>query len=121
MPAAVEERDILGFRLTEKSRKRWVSDSRLEDNRHVQQTILNKRAGYKSVCSPRTDFDRVLLPDMKEEPYRRRQQEEKTVIHWGQRKLMLSEIEFLSLHGHRSRFVVYAGGAPGTHMEVSAI
>jgi hypothetical protein len=39
----------------------------------------------------------------------------KTVIHWGQRKLLLSEVEFLTLYGHLSSVVVYAGAAPGTH------
>eukprot|EP00961_Rhodomonas_salina_P002887 39493-Rhodomonas_salina.1 len=48
-------------------------------------------------------------------PYRRRQGEEKTVVHWGQRKLLLSELEFLTAHGAAGATVVYAGAAPGTH------
>lgn len=40
----------------------------------------------------------------------------KTVIHWGQRKLLLSEIEFLTAYGRsEGDVVVYAGAAPGTH------
>lgn len=34
-------------------------------------------------------------------------------VHHGQRKLLLTEIEFLTLHGNLSRNVVYAGAAPG--------
>lgn len=41
----------------------------------------------------------------------------KTVLHWGQRKLLFSEIEFLTLHVPPSgATVVYAGAAPGTHV-----
>ena len=39
---------------------------------------------------------RILPEDYEREKYRRRQGEVKTVIHWGQRKLLLSEIEFLT-------------------------
>src|SRR5688572_5255739 len=42
--------------------------------------------------------------------------EKKTVIHWGQRKLLLSEIEFLTWHAFHGCAVVYAGAAPGTHI-----
>jgi hypothetical protein len=31
------------------------------------------------------------------------------VNHWGQRKLLLSEIEFLTLHGEPGALIVYAG------------
>lgn len=51
-------------------------------------------------------------------PYRRRKGEVKSVIHWGQRKLLMSEIEFLTLHGHKANLVVYAGAAPGTHISM---
>lgn len=36
-------------------------------------------------------------------------------MHWGQRKLLLSEIEFLTLFSEPGVTVVYAGAAPGTH------
>ena len=48
--------------------------------------------------------------------YRRRKGEVKTVLHWGQRKLLISEIEFLTLYGNGRNLVVYAGAAPGTHL-----
>ena len=38
------------------------------------------------------------------------------VRHWGQRKLFLSELFFLTHYGHLSENVVYAGGAPGLHV-----
>lgn len=68
-------------------------------------------------------FHRILHPEARAMPYQRRQGEVKSVIHWGQRKLLLSEIEFLTIcardHGtdvHRCT-VVYAGAAPGTHID----
>lgn len=83
---------------------------------------------------------RILPSEMKREKYHSRTKEIKNVIHWGQRKLLLSEIEFLTLYckifdskvhvaeksteslGTQSRqamlpiYVVYAGSAPGTHI-----
>jgi hypothetical protein len=69
-------------------------------------------------------FSRTL--DMDSFPataYRRRQGEAKTTLHWGQRKLFLAEVEFLSkytMHSESDREktydVVYAGAAPGTHL-----
>eukprot|EP00051_Salpingoeca_urceolata_P009740 m.118372 g.118372 ORF g.118372 m.118372 type:complete len:295 (-) comp16428_c0_seq1:700-1584(-) len=52
---------------------------------------------------------------MPREKYRRRPQEVKSVIHWGQRKLLLSEIEFLTMYGRDGDVVVHAGAAPGNH------
>lgn len=59
---------------------------------------------------------RVLQPQAPGEPYRRRQGERKSVVHWGQRKLLLAEIEFLTLYSQPGQVVVYAGAAPGHHI-----
>lgn len=37
-------------------------------------------------------------------------------VHWGQRKLLLTEIRFLLDYGHLSKTVVYAGAGPGVHI-----
>eukprot|EP01083_Nonionella_stella_P276187 938312_1 len=58
------------------------------------------------------------------ESYRRRRGEHKKhILHWGQRKLLLSEIEFLTKHLHNAKkghdgyvLVIYAGAAPGSHI-----
>ena len=40
-----------------------------------------------------------------------------TTEHWGQRKLLLTEIEFLTKYAENNRYlVVYAGAAPGVHI-----
>jgi len=59
---------------------------------------------------------RDLATDAPRRPYRRRAEETKTTVHWGQRKLMLSELELLVEHGEGISLVVYAGAAPGTHL-----
>jgi hypothetical protein len=46
-----------------------------------------------------TDFPRVLTDDAPRLAYRRRRGEDKRMLHWGQRKLLFSEIEFLVNHG----------------------
>jgi cap2 methyltransferase len=84
----------------------------VHSNPHLRQ-VDQANCGYES----RTDieFNRLLLPDAPGQEYRRRRGESKTVIHWGQRKLLLSEIEFLTKFGVPGATVVYAGAAPGTH------
>jgi hypothetical protein len=39
---------------------------------------------------------------------------------WSQRKLLITELQFLNRHGRSSDLVVYAGAAPGTHIAVLA-
>lgn len=89
--------------------------------------------------------ERYLLPRIISEksprlPYRRRQGEVKSTLHWGQRKLFLAEMEFLikcyklnDIPNHSSLdnencntndlksypydfYCIYAGAAPGTHL-----
>jgi ubiquinone/menaquinone biosynthesis C-methylase UbiE len=67
---------------------------------------------------------RILSHDIPREKYHRRTSEIKNVIHWGQRKLLLTEIEFLTMYItnntrvdlETSIYVIYAGSAPGTHI-----
>jgi cap2 methyltransferase len=76
---------------------------------------------HVDVHTPATEpFGRVLLPTAPAKQYRRRRGETKSVLHWGQRKLLLAEIEFLSIHGVDGATVVYAGAAPGTHVPILA-
>ena len=53
-------------------------------------------------------------------PYHRRNTESKTSIHWGQRKLFLSELEFFTIYWDPilipNPLCVYAGAAPGIHI-----
>lgn len=60
-------------------------------------------------------FDEREFPRMK---YRSRGREVKTAVHWGQRKLLMSEIQLLSLYCQPKvkHWVVYVGAAPGSHL-----
>ncbi|KAG2393649.1 hypothetical protein C9374_007180 [Naegleria lovaniensis] len=40
----------------------------------------------------------------------------RNALHWGQRKLLLSEIEFLTQYSQPGDIVIYAGAAPGNHL-----
>ena len=82
-------------------------------NKHSAQIWLNEDGRDPRVDIP---FSRILQADANRLPYKRRTREVKTVIHWGQRKLLMSEIEFLTLFSGSCRMVVYAGAAPGTHI-----
>lgn len=57
-------------------------------------------------------------------PYRSRKGEQRTTISWGQRKLMIGEIEFLTYFWNPTKvpkpIVVYAGASPGTHIPLLA-
>lgn len=86
--------------------------SSVESNPHIRQ-VLQQGVGYESRLDIK--FSRILTPDAPRLKYRRRTGEDKTVIHWGQRKLFLSELEFLTIHAVPGAIVVYAGAAPGTH------
>ncbi|KAL7710161.1 Poly A polymerase regulatory subunit [Lotmaria passim] len=63
-------------------------------------------------------FPILLDDDFPAEEYRSRNADIKSAIHWGQRKLLLSEIQLLSMYCKPdvSYHIVYAGSAPGTHL-----
>ena len=67
-------------------------------------------------------FKRILRSDSLEEKYRRRKGEDKTTVHFGQRKLLLSEIEFLTIvfqnleTDNKKIVLIYAGAASGQHI-----
>jgi cap3/cap4 methyltransferase len=63
-------------------------------------------------------FPVLLNDDFPAEPYRSRNADIKSAIHWGQRKLLLSEIQLLCMYctPEVSYHIVYAGSAPGTHL-----
>lgn len=63
-------------------------------------------------------FPVVLDNNFPEAPYCSRNKDIKSAIHWGQRKLIVSEIQFLSQYCREdvSYHIVYVGSAPGTHI-----
>lgn len=65
-------------------------------------------------------FKRELSFDDPKLPYRSSKGQLRISLHHGQRKLLLSEIEFLTLFGRLSKNIVYAGAAPGFHIPLLA-
>ena len=49
--------------------------------------------------------------------YSRNESQKELIIHHGQRKLLLSEIRFITKYGHLSDNIIYAGSAPGHHIK----
>lgn len=70
---------------------------------------------YPSTAPFPVTMPRGVFPQL---PYTSRNKEVKTAVHWGQRKLLISEIQLLSIYAKKGvRYhIVYAGSAPGTHI-----
>ena len=83
-----------------------------EENHHLAQNCEKIKKLEK--------LERLLLEDASSRKYYARKGEIRTTNHWGQRKLLLSEIEFLTEYGEKSNIVVYAGAAPGAKNEYLA-
>lgn len=93
---------------------------------YVRDVILGKKIPILShlyMNSPIENFtsDMRKLDMTKLKKYERRQYEYKPALHWGQLKLFLGEVEFLNLvvesAGDAEVWFVYAGAAPGNHIE----
>jgi hypothetical protein len=87
----------------------------LEESPHIGQVFA---CGRDFIRLPQfTQDNRIIysIESAPKTPYTRRTSEIKTVIHSGQRKLLVAEIEFLTRYAQPGDVVVYAGAAPGTH------
>lgn len=64
--------------------------------------------------------DLFVFPDDPQTHYRRRADESKTSVHWGQRKLALTTLAMINLYWSpdqtRNPIIVYAGAAPGRNL-----
>jgi hypothetical protein len=86
-----------------------------EANPHLRQFL-----SYYGVDPPRTELYRPLEDADAELHYTSRKGLEKTTIAWGQRKLAITMIEFLTLFSYPGDVLVYAGAAPGTNIKYIA-
>lgn len=107
------EVDVETLRLSSEERRVWDRDP------HLRGVFANKKR-LQYVDRWLGHEDRIVTPQSGRTQYQRRVGEAKTVVHWGQLKLLLSEIEFLTEHSRDQDVVVYAGAAPGTHTEFLA-
>lgn len=120
--------DKLGSELTLLDRRKFLKDFNpaslrlppeqrqiYEQNPHMRQVFANQYP-FRRISEPFSIAHRRATPSTPRKPYQRRLGHAKTVEHWGQRKLLFSEIEFLTLYGDPSCLVIYAGAAPGNHI-----
>ena len=98
--------------------RRW-RDELVAANPHIAQAYFSADA----VAEHSFPFTRTLTATFPRLPYRERRWEVKSVVPWGQRRLFLSELDFLSAYGPayvrsapQTATVVYAGAAPGVHL-----
>ena len=65
------------------------------------------------------NFSRYLKEDCPRRLYKPRQNDElRTTMHWGQRKLLMTEIEFLTQYSKLGDLVLYVGAAPAIHTPI---
>lgn len=84
---------------------------------HVHQRYSFRVENKVKEPVPLEDLQRVQTEDDPSLKYRQTDHRFRSVIHWGQRKLLMSEIEFLTLYAFGEEgVVVYAGAAPGRHI-----
>lgn len=85
-------------------------------NRHLRGAILS---GLRVIDAPALSMkDLYIDPEDQGLPYRRRTGEVKSCEHFGQRKLLMGEIVFLTRFSQRGDMLVYAGAAMGFHIPV---
>lgn len=61
-------------------------------------------------------FETILSPNYKELEFKPEFYTEFKTEHLGQRKLLISEIEFITLYGNLSKKILYIGAGPGIHI-----
>lgn len=91
-----------------------TSPDELQRHPHCSQCSSEHRHSYTDI-----EFTHELdLRSVPSAPYVDLKQEPHSVTHWGQMKLLLGEIEFLTQHlGVPDLTVVYAGCSPGHHLK----
>lgn len=116
-----------------KANKRIHSEGKSSDeDTPIKRPSIEKKSPHtlqthKDSCYIEKDFtdESRLITDMSpREKYQRRSDQDKTTFHFGQRKLMLSEIEFLTnvskefSDTSKKVCLIYAGAAPGIHISM---
>lgn len=85
-------------------------------NPHLREVFLNKQR-METYEREFNKENRYLADTQRIGAIPAMQKRYSTVEHWGQRKLLLTEIEFLTKYGSDDNYlVVYAGAAPGSHL-----
>jgi len=94
------------------------------ENEHIRQVYVCGRTLLKDSRLKGSDRYILDINDDKTYPrseYKRRTAEVKTVLHFGQRKLLIMEIEFLTKYAEDNDIIIYAGAASGSHHTLLSI
>jgi hypothetical protein len=86
-------------------------------NPHLREVFINKQQiiVHEKEFTITNRFLKLQSERSSDKPYSSRNIS--TTEYWGQRKLLLTEIEFLTNYGAGAKFIVlYAGAAPGSHI-----
>ncbi|KJE91348.1 hypothetical protein CAOG_02492 [Capsaspora owczarzaki ATCC 30864] len=109
--------DVRALALSDSQRALW------DAHPHCRQAFIHECHQVLERDARLSAADRLLTDASPSSPYRRREGQMKTVDHWGQRKLLISEIEFLTMHATQADVpvvVIYVGAAPGNHIQFLA-
>ena len=95
----------------------------IKENLHCQQLCLPEFEQFYKLTKKENKFTRILTNDFPKLTYKRMKLfSKKTIRHNGQRKLLMSEIEFITLMIKKFNLlgkeitILYIGAAPGTHI-----
>lgn len=84
------------------------------DNNRTSTPVMTFKIDHSEFT---TSTHRLLRLDSPRMPYSEEgKAHHRNALHWGQRKLLLSEIEFLTQYSQQGDIVIYAGAAPGNHL-----
>jgi hypothetical protein len=109
------KRFVGGSKSKSKPKKKDLSNIPTIDKKVCRGSLVSYTQDEINECSNKVPFSRVLsFENDRKLKYRSNNKGYLLLtVHHGQRKLLLSEIEFLTLHGEKSKNVIYAGAAPG--------
>lgn len=65
-------------------------------------------------------YTRILTSEYPTLPYHPRKNQVRFPLHWGQRKLLNADIEFITENYDKSKIYICAGGADGSHYKILA-
>lgn len=90
----------------------FVYDGEIRENDHHLQLGNPPSVNHFKI------HERAITSYMPQRDYHRRTDEKKTCLHWGQKKLLIQEIEFLTQNMGEDNRVLYIGASPGTHIPI---
>lgn len=87
-------------------------------NKHIIQCYQRNGIEYYDSKENKIPVKRILKHGKDDNmPYIRKSKYLLSTVHWGQRKLFISEMECLTKYGHLGKNVIYVGAAQGRHIQ----